>query len=192
MGSKVMSLANFHRNCWREDKTHALYVFSILSPFNRCINCTCRHNISREIYFCTNPTHRRLSKMAGKSVENEIEIRADIKTRALLSRGSKDIYADICTVYVSNLMSFSTICRQVRDFSAGVGSVTSAPKYCRSKSASSPEIVIKNYIVKSDAKIYFSADCGHGWHFKSICTAVLAKHFENEEGKHLVGPTLAQ
>ena len=100
MGSKVMPLANFHRNCWREDKTHALYVFSILSPFNRCINCTCRHNISREIYFCTNPTHWRLSKMVGRSVENEIEIRADIKTRALLSRGSTDIYADICTVYV--------------------------------------------------------------------------------------------
>ena len=28
---------------------------------------------------------------------------------------------------------------------AGVGSVTSAPKYCRSKSASSPKIVIKIY-----------------------------------------------
>ena len=40
--------------------------------------------------------------MVGRSVENEIEIRADIKTRALLSRGSTDIYADICTVYVSN------------------------------------------------------------------------------------------
>ena len=100
--------------------------------------------------------------MVGRSVESEIEIRADIKTLALLSRGLTDIYADICTVYVSNSMSFSTVCRQVRDFSAGVGSVTSAPKYCRSKSASSPKIVIKNYIVKSDAKIYFSADCGHG------------------------------
>ena len=75
-----------------------------------------------------NRTHRRLSKMVGRSIENEIEIRADIKTRALLSRGSTDIYADICTVYVSNSMSFSTVCRQVRDFSAGVGSVTSAPK----------------------------------------------------------------
>ena len=63
--------------------------------------------------------------------------------------------------------SFSTVCRQVRDISAGVGSVTSAPKYCRSKPASSPKIVIKNYIVKSDAKIYFSVDCGHGWHFKN-------------------------
>ena len=80
---------------------HALYVFFFLSPFNRCINCTCRQNISREIYFCTNPTHRRLSKMVGRSVENEIKIRADIKTRALLSRGSTDIYADICSVYVS-------------------------------------------------------------------------------------------
>ena len=88
-------------------------MFSILSPFNRCINCTCRRNISREIYFRTNPTHRPLSKMVGRSVENEIEIRADIKTRALLSRGSTDIYADICTVYVSNSMSFSTVCRQV-------------------------------------------------------------------------------
>ena len=138
-----MPLANFHCNCWREDKTHALYAFSILSPFNRCINCTCRHNISHEIYFYTNPTHRRLSKMVGRSVENEIEIRADIKTRALLSRGSTDIYSDICTVFVSNSITFSTVCRQVRDFSAGIGSVTSAPKYCRSKSASSPKIAIK-------------------------------------------------
>ena len=104
-----MPLANFHPNCWREDKTHALYVFSILSPFNQCINCTCRHNISCEIYFCTNPTHRRLSKMVGRSFENEIEIRADIKTRALLSRGSTDFYADICTVHVSNSMSFSIV-----------------------------------------------------------------------------------
>ena len=131
--------------------------------------------------------------MVGRSVENEIEIRADIKTRALLSRGSTDIYADICTVYVSNSMSFSTVCRQVRDFSAGVGSVTSAPKYCRSKSASSPKIVIKNYIVKSDAKIYFPADCGHGWHFKSIWRNILkmkkestwwAPHLLNEEQKY--------
>ena len=83
--------------------------------------------------------------MVGRSVENEIEIRADMKTRALLSRGSTDIYADICTVYVSNSVSFSTVCRQVRDFSAGVGSgtFTSAPKYCRSKTASIPKIVIK-------------------------------------------------
>ena len=78
-------------------------------------------------------------------------------------------------------MSFSTVCRQVRDFSAGVGSVTSAPKYCRSKSASSPKIVIKFYIVYSGAQIYFSADCGHGWHFKSICTALLAKYFEKKK-----------
>ena len=70
--------------------------------------------------------------MVGRSVGNEIEIRVDIKTRALLSRGSTGNYADICTVYVSNSMSFSTVCRQVRDFSACVGSATIAPKYCRS------------------------------------------------------------
>ena len=128
--------------------------------------------------------------MVGRSVENENEIKANIKTRALLSRGSTDIYADICTVYVSNSMSFSIVCRQVRDFSAGVGSVTSAPKYCRSKSACSPKIVIKNYIVKSDAKIYFSAVCGHGWHFKSICTALLAKYLENEKESTWWAPNL--
>ena len=44
--------------------------------------------------------------MVGRSVENAKEIRADIYTRALLIRGSTDIYADICTVYGSNLMSF--------------------------------------------------------------------------------------
>ena len=68
--------------------------------------------------------------MVGRSVENEIEIRADIKTRALLSRGSTDIYADICSVYVSNSMSFLGI-------SVQAGSLTSP------KSASSPKIVIK-------------------------------------------------
>ena len=128
--------------------------------------------------------------MVGRSVENEIEIRANIKTRTLLSRGSTDIYVDICTVYVSNSMSLSTVCRQVWDFSAGVGSVTSATKYCRY--ASSPKIVIKNYIVNQTQIYISSADCGHSWHFKSFCTALLAKYFENEEGKHLVGPTFAK
>ena len=41
-------------------------------------------------------------------------------------------------------------------------------------------------------KIYFSADFGHGWNFKSICTAFLAKYFETEDGKHEMGPTFAQ
>ena len=48
------------------------------------------------------------------------------------------------------------------------------------------------FFSKIRRKIYFSDDCGHGWNFKSICIALLAKYFENEEGKHLVGPTFAQ
>ena len=59
--------------------------------------------------------------MVGRSVENANEIRADIKTCTLLSRSSTDIYADICTVYGSNSISFSTVCRCVRKFSADVG-----------------------------------------------------------------------
>ena len=43
--------------------------------------------------------------MVGRSVEKANEIRPDIKTRTLLSRGSTDIYVDICTVYDSNFMS---------------------------------------------------------------------------------------
>ena len=116
-------------------------MFSILTTFTRCINYTFCHNISREIYYCTNTTHRWLSKIVRSSVENANEIRADIKIRALLSSGSTDITADIRTVYGSNLMSFSTICRRVRKFSAGVESVISVPKYCRSESASSPKII---------------------------------------------------
>ena len=81
-----------------------------------------------------------LSKMAERSVENANEIRADIKTRPLLSRGSKDIYADISTVYVIYLTSFSTVCRRVGKFSTGV-QVIRAPQTCRSKSASSPKMV---------------------------------------------------
>ena len=116
-------------------------MFSILTPFDQCINYTFRHIISPEIYFCTNPTHRRLRKIVGRSIENANEIRADIKTSALLSRGSTDIYADICTVNGSNLMSFSTVYRRIRKFSAGVGSVTSAPKSYRSTSASRQKII---------------------------------------------------
>ena len=136
-----MRLANFHYKYKREDRKHALYVFSILTPFPRWINYTFCHSISREIYYCTNTTHRWLSKIVRSSVENADEIRADIKTRTLLSRCSTDIYADICTVYGSNLMSFSTICRRVKKFSAGAESVTSVPKYCRPESVRSPKII---------------------------------------------------
>ena len=69
--------------------------FPIIIPFIRYINYPCRHNISREIYFCTNPTHMWLGKTVGRNVERANEIRADINTRALLSRSS----TDICTVY---------------------------------------------------------------------------------------------
>ena len=89
------------------------------------------HYISREIYFC---------KLVRRSVANANGIRSDIKTRALPSRSSMDIYADICNVYGSNSMSLSTVCRWVRHLSADMGPVTSAPRSVRSKSASSPKI----------------------------------------------------
>ena len=44
--------------------------------------------------------------MVGRSVENSSEIRTDIHTRALLSRSSTDIYADIRTVMVVIQCSF--------------------------------------------------------------------------------------
>ena len=81
--------------------------------------------------------------MVGRSVENYNKIRTDIHTRALLSRSSPDIYADIYTDNGSNSMFFSTVCRWVRHFSADVGPVTSAPKSDRSEYASSPKIVKK-------------------------------------------------
>ena len=88
-------------------------------------------------------------------------------------------------------MSFATVCRRIRKFSAGVGSVTSAPNSCRSKSASSSKVIEK--ISKIRRNMYFSADCGHCWNFKSICIALFAIFFfENEERKHLMGPTFAQ
>ena len=63
--------------------------------------------------------------MVGRNVENSNEIKADIQTCALLSRSSTDIYADTCTVYGSNSMSFSTVCRWVRKFSADLEPVSS-------------------------------------------------------------------
>ena len=84
--------------------------------------------------------------MDGKSVDNTNEIRTDIKTSALHGRSSTEIFADICTIYDSNTMSLSTVCRWVIKFSAGVGPVISAPKSGRSKSASSPKIVEKKLL----------------------------------------------
>ena len=52
-------------------------------------------------------SHKRLDKMVGRKVENANEIRADIKTRALLSR----ISTDICIVYGSYSLIYSTLCR---------------------------------------------------------------------------------
>ena len=53
--------------------------------------------------------------MVGRNVENANVIRAYINTRSLISIGSTTIYGvDICTVYGSSLMSFSTVCRWVK------------------------------------------------------------------------------
>ena len=148
-----MPSANLHRYCKWKDRIHVLYVFYILTTFIRCINYTCRRNTSRAIYFDTNPTHKGLDKMGGRSAENANEIGTDIKTRTLLSRSSTDIYADINSVYGSNAMSFSTLCRWVRKLSADVGPVISTPKSGISTSESSLKIVEKiKVLVKSDAR----------------------------------------
>ena len=89
-------------------------------------------------------------------------------------------------------MSFSTVCRQVRDFFAGVGSVTSAPKYCRSKSASSPKIVIKKIYSKVKRKDILLSRLRTWLTFEKHLHCACGAYFENEEGKHLVGPTFAQ
>ena len=115
-----MPPANFHGYCRRKDRIHVFNVFYILASFTRCINCTCWLNISREIEFYTYPT-QRLGKNVGRSAENANEIRADIKAHALLSRSSKDIDADKCTVYGSYSMYLSTVCKWVRKFSADLG-----------------------------------------------------------------------
>ena len=92
--------------------------------------------------------------MVEKSVKNASKIRAYIKTLAFrLGRGSKDIYVEICTVYGSNEMIFSTACSWVRKCNAGMESFKSAPKSGQPKSASSPRMVEKIIqIVKSGAR----------------------------------------
>ena len=118
--------------------------------------------------------------MIGRSVENEIEIRADIKTHALLSRGSTDIYADICTVYVSNSCHFPQFADRLGISVQAYGLIQVLQNLVDLNLHVVQRLLQNIYIVKLDAKIYFSADCGHGWHFKSICTALLAKYFGNE------------
>ena len=149
--------ANCHCYYKRKDRIHVLYVYSIFTPFILFINYSCRHTISRDIYFYTSPNHKLLSKMGGRSIVYVNEIRADIKTGALLSRCSTDIYADIrlSTVYCSISISFSTLCRWVRKFSADLGPVISAPKSGKSKSARSLKIVEKTKLVISDTRYTF-------------------------------------
>ena len=79
--------------------------------------------------------------MVGRSVGNVNEIRPDIKTSALLSRGSTDIYVDICTVYDSNLMPFfHSLQTDLEIYCRRRVCHTSAHKPCRSKPASSSKI----------------------------------------------------
>ena len=141
-----MAPANFHRYCKHKDRIHFLYVFSILTPFIRCINYTCRHNISREIYFCTNSTLRRLGKMVGRNVE--MRMKSGLTLRLALY--SAEVQQTFMLTYVL-AMSFSTVCRWVRKFSATVGPVTSAPESGISKSASSLKIV-EIFFSKTDAR----------------------------------------
>ena len=93
-------------------------MFPIIIAFNSCINYTCRHNILLKIYICTNPTGKWLGKMFGKMSKMR-KSGLTLRLSALLGRGSKDIYADICAVYGSYERSSSIVCRWVRKFSAG-------------------------------------------------------------------------
>ena len=41
------------------------------------------------------------------------------------------------------------------------------------------QILLKNiFFSKIKHRMYFSADCGQGWNFKSFCIALLVKYFE--------------
>ena len=82
--------------------------------------------------------------MVGRNFENANETRAYIKTRTLLGRGSMDK----CTVYGSSSMSFLG-----KEIQFSEGSVTSAPKSGRSKSASSPKTVKSKKFSKIRRKI---------------------------------------
>ena len=57
---------------------------------------------------------------------------AYIRTPTLFSRGSRVIYADICTINGRSSMSFSTVCRWVRKYNAAKGSVINAYRSDRS------------------------------------------------------------
>ena len=146
-----MQPSNFHRYCKRQDRIHVLCVFSIITPFIRRINFTCRRNISREIYVCTNPTHRRLGKLVGRKAL-EMRIKSGLTLRLALY--SAEVQRTFMLTYVlfmvvqCNSMSFSTVCRWVRQLSANVGPVTSAPNSGRSKSASCSPKIVNLFLIK--------------------------------------------
>ena len=146
-----MPPANFYGYCKQKDRESTSCMcspFSYLSTTHVDL-----YVISRRKLTFTQTLHKGgLCKMGGRSVGNANEISADIKTHTLFNRSSTDIYADIYSVYGSYSMSFSTVCRLVSNFSADVGPVISAHKCVRSKSASSPTIVEKILLVKSDAR----------------------------------------
>ena len=133
IGSKLMQPANFHRYCQRKDRIHVLCVLSIITTFIRCINYTCRHNISRENYVCTNPTHRRLGKLVGRKA---LKMRTKSGLTLRLALYSAEVQRTFMLTYVLFMVviqcPFSAVCRWIRHLSANVGPVTSAPKSGRS------------------------------------------------------------
>ena len=66
-----------------------------------------------------------------------------IKNRCILCIQEKDIFNEICRVYVNNELSFSSVTRWCKKFKSGVDSVEDAPHARRPKTATSQKIVDK-------------------------------------------------
>ena len=74
---------------------------------------TCRHNISREIWFCTNPTHRRLGKMVWRSVE--IRLKSGLTSRFALYS------AEVQRTFMLTYVLFMVVIHFFPQFSDGLG-----------------------------------------------------------------------
>ena len=80
-------------------------------------------------------------------------------------------------------MPFSSVYRWVIKLNEDTRPVTSAPNSC-SINLQKVQRLLKFNLNKIRRRIYFSANCRHGWNFKSICIAILVNYFASKEGKH--------
>ena len=66
---------------------------------------------------------------------DKIHVRSYIKTRGALNKPASEIYRELCEVYGTSIVSFSTVCRWLSKFKNGTNVINDAARSGRPKTA---------------------------------------------------------